>query len=385
MSTSALSFPTQRYYRIAVSTFFFIQGICFASWASRIPDIKNKLQLTDGQLGGILLGLPLGQLTAMAMSGYLVSKLGSKTTLTIGSLIYPAVLVLIGSIHNAWQLTAALFLFGISGNLTNISVNTQAVGVERLYRRSIMASFHGIWSLGGFAGGLVSTVMVTKNIAPQQHFILIYCLALILMLSARKFVLPRDAAAKTAKGPIFVKPDAAILRLGLIAFACMVCEGTMFDWSGIYFEKVLRVPKDLTRIGYVAFMCTMASGRLLADKWVTKFGVQTILKSSGLIILAGLLTAVIFPYLATATLGFLLVGIGVSSVVPMTYSLAGKSKTMLPGVALAAVSSIGFLGFLLGPPIIGFIAEAFNLRVSFTVIAILGLGTTLLAGKIKTD
>lgn len=385
MSTSALSFPTQRYYRIAVSTFFFIQGICFASWASRIPDIKNKLQLTDGQLGGILLGLPLGQLTAMAMSGYLVSKLGSKTTLTIGSLIYPAVLVLIGSVHNAWQLTAALFLFGISGNLTNISVNTQAVGVERLYRRSIMASFHGIWSLGGFAGGLVSTVMVTKNIAPQQHFILIYCLAFTLMLSARKFVLPRDAAAKTAKGPIFVKPDAAILRLGLIAFACMVCEGTMFDWSGIYFEKVLRVPEDLTRIGYVAFMCTMASGRLLADKWVTKFGVQTILKSSGLIILAGLLTAVIFPYLITATLGFLLVGIGVSSVVPMTYSLAGKSKTMLPGVALAAVSSIGFLGFLLGPPIIGFIAEAFNLRVSFTVIAILGLGTTLLAGKIKTD
>jgi len=385
MSTLSLSFPTQRYYRIAVSAFFFIQGICFASWASRIPDIKNKLQLTDGQLGGVLLGLPLGQLTAMAMSGYLVSKLGSKTTLTIGSLIYPAVLVLIGSVTNVWQLTAALFLFGVSGNLTNISVNTQAVGVERLYRRSIMASFHGIWSLAGFTGGLISTLMVSKNMPPQQHFIIIYLLALCIMLSARRFVLPRDAAVKAVKGPIFVKPDAAILRLGLIAFACMVCEGTMFDWSGIYFEKVLNVPKDLTRVGYVAFMCTMASGRLLADKWVTKFGVQNILKASGIIILAGLLLAVIFPYLIPATIGFLLVGIGVSSVVPMTYSLAGKSKTMLPGVALAAVSSIGFLGFLLGPPIIGFIAEASSLRVSFAVIAVLGLGTTVLAGKVKTD
>jgi MFS family permease len=385
MSTLSLSFPTQRYYRIAVSAFFFIQGICFASWASRIPDIKNKLQLTDGQLGGVLLGLPLGQLTAMAMSGYLVSKLGSKTTLTIGSLIYPAVLVLIGSVTNVWQLTASLFLFGVSGNLTNISVNTQAVGVERLYRRSIMASFHGIWSLAGFTGGLISTLMVAKNMPPQQHFMMIYLLALGIMLSARRFVLPRDAAVKAVKGPIFVKPDAAILRLGLIAFACMVCEGTMFDWSGIYFEKVLNVPKDLTRVGYVAFMCTMASGRLLADKWVTKFGVQNILKASGIIILASLLLAVIFPYLIPATIGFLLVGIGVSSVVPMTYSLAGKSKTMLPGVALAAVSSIGFLGFLLGPPIIGFIAEASSLRVSFAVIAVLGFGTTVLAGKVKTD
>jgi len=385
MSTLSLSFPTQRYYRIAVSAFFFIQGICFASWASRIPDIKNKLQLTDGQLGGVLLGLPLGQLTAMAMSGYLVSKLGSKTTLTIGSLIYPAVLVLIGSVTNVWQLTASLFLFGVSGNLTNISVNTQAVGVERLYRRSIMASFHGIWSLAGFTGGLISTLMVAKNMPPQQHFMMIYLLALGIMLSARRFVLPRDAAVKAVKGPIFVKPDAAILRLGLIAFACMVCEGTMFDWSGIYFEKVLKVPKDLTRVGYVAFMCTMASGRLLADKWVTKFGVQNILKASGIIILAGLLLPVIFPYLIPATIGFLLVGIGVSSVVPMTYSLAGKSKTMLPGVALAAVSSIGFLGFLLGPPIIGFIAEASSLRISFAVIAVLGLGTTVLAGKVKTS
>jgi MFS family permease len=385
MSTLSLSFPTQRYYRIAVSAFFFIQGICFASWASRIPDIKNKLQLTDGQLGGVLLGLPLGQLTAMAMSGYLVSKLGSKTTLTIGSLIYPAVLVLIGSVTNVWQLTASLFLFGVSGNLTNISVNTQAVGVERLYRRSIMASFHGIWSLAGFTGGLISTLMVAKNMPPQQHFMMIYLLALGIMLSARRFVLPRDAAVKAVKGPIFVKPDAAILRLGLIAFACMVCEGTMFDWSGIYFEKVLNVPKDLTRVGYVAFMCTMASGRLLADKWVTKFGVQNILKASDIIILASLLLAVIFPYLIPATIGFLLVGIGVSSVVPMTYSLAGKSKTMLPGVALAAVSSIGFLGFLLGPPIIGFIAEASSLRVSFAVIAVLGFGTTVLAGKVKTD
>jgi len=376
--------PTQRYYRIGVSVFFFIQGLSFASWASRIPDIKDKLNLGNGELGGVLLGLPLGQLTAMALSGYLVSKYGSKKTLSVAALLYPAILLLLASVNATWQLVAGLFLFGVCGNLCNISINTQGVGVERLYGRSIMASFHGLWSLAGFTGGLISTVMVANRISPFIHFSIIYIITFLLTISARNIILPRDGnRTEKTKSKIFVKPDRYIITLGLIAFACMICEGTMFDWSGIYFENVVQAPHSLSRLGYVAFMCTMAGGRFAADRIVTKYGVTFVLKISGLIILTGLLLAVIFPDIVTATIGFLMVGIGVSSVVPMVYSLAGKSKTMLPGVALASVSSISFLGFLIGPPVIGFIAEGSSLRWSFALVALLGLGTTLLAGKIN--
>jgi MFS family permease len=379
----ALSFSIQRYYRIAVSVFFFIMGFTFATWASRIPDIKNALGLSDAGLGSVLLGLPAGQMAAMFLSGYLVSKLGSKRTLIIAALAYPACLLILGSVTQTWQLIAGLFLFGIFGNLFNISVNTQAVGVERLYRRSIMASFHGLWSLAGFFGGLLSTFMVAANISPLAHFSYVLVFALLLMFSARRSVLPRDAHHGTStKGPVFVKPDGYIIKLGMIAFASMICEGTMFDWSGVYFQKIVQVPNELTRVGYVAFMSTMAGGRLAADWFVTRFGVKRILQFSGLFIVSGMLTAVILPYFIPATLGFLLVGIGVSSVVPLVYSLAGKTKTMLPGVAIATVSSISFTGFLIGPPLIGYIAQAANLRWSFTLIAILGLGTTIVSRKL---
>lgn len=380
----SLSFPVQRYYRIGVSAFFFIQGLTFATWASRIPDIKDALHLSDAMLGAVLFALPVGQLTAMGLSGYLVSRFGSKNTLTIAACLYPAGLVLLGTVTSLWQLVGALFFFGVCGNLSNISVNTQGVGVERLYRRSIMASFHGVWSLAGFTGGIISTLMVADRIPPFTHFCIVYAIGFLLMLVARKFILPRDAGADSKeKKKIFVKPDRYIITLGIIAFACMICEGTMFDWSGIYFEKVVHAPADLTRLGYVAFMFTMTIGRFTADWLVTRFGIERVLKMSGVFILSGMLTATLFPTVAAATAGFLLVGIGTSSVVPMAYSLAGRSKNMLPGVALAAVSSIGFLGFLLGPPIIGFISEATNLRFSFALVAILGLGTTIMAGKIR--
>ncbi len=382
----ALSFPTQRYYRIAVSTFYFIQGVIFATWASRIPDIQAMLHLSEGALGGVLFAMPVGQLTAMMLSGYLVNRFGSKTTLTLGAFLYPAALLLLGAVGDLWQLCAALFLFGICGNLSNISVNTQGVGVERLYRRSIMASFHGLWSLAGFAAGVAAAFMVAANVAPFQHFLAVYIVTLPVILVARRYVVPRDA--RPAQAPEqkkrMVKPDAFIITLGLIAFACMICEGTMFDWTGIYFEKVVHAPKALTRMGYIAFMSAMAGGRFISDAFVTHYGVKRILQASGIIIVAGMLLAVFLPDIVFATAGFLLVGIGTSSVVPLVYSLAGRSKKIPAGIALASVSSIGFLGFLLGPPVIGFIAEASNLRISFAFIAVLGLGTTLLAKRLGT-
>ncbi len=381
----AYSLPIRitRVYRIALSIFFFIQGIVFASWASRIPDIKTSLGLSDAALGGLLLALPAGQLAGMGLSGYLVARFGSRIVLLIAAFLYPGSLLLLGAAPSVMLLAAALVVFGLCANLMNIAANTQAVGVEMLYRRSILASFHGLWSLAGFTGGLVGGLMVAQQQTPFVHYLIIFSLSIVLAVVAGAYLLPRDVSKKDKTGRIFVKPDKNIVVLGLITFACMICEGTMFDWSGVYFEQVVHAPVTWSRLGFIAFMSTMAGGRFVADYFITKFGTQRILQCSGLIILSGLLLAVIFPYMVTSTIGFLLVGMGVASVVPMSYSLAGRSKTIQPGVALAMVSSIGFLGFLLGPPLIGFVAEGYGLRWSFTLIAVLGLGTTLLAGSLK--
>lgn len=380
MTDSRLS---RKAHRLAVAAFFFVVGLCFASWASRIPDIKQKLHLSDAGLGGVLFALPVGSMISMPFSGWLVARHGSKKIVTIAAICYPLMLVMIGFASSVLQLVPIVFMFGFLGNLCNISINTQAVGVEFLYGRSIMASFHGTWSLAGFTGAAIGALMVSRHIKPIYHFALICAGLVAMVLSARKFALEKDA--RDPGQPLFARPDSLLLKLGLIAFSCMVCEGTMFDWSGVYFQKVVNAPVALTTLGYAAFMGTMAGGRFIGDRVVNHFGKKKVLQVSGVVIASGLLLAVILPYIVTATIGFLLVGMGVSSVVPLVYSSAGKSKTLSPGVALTAVSTIGFLGFLLGPPLIGFIAQAFSLRVSFTLIAVLGFCTTLLASQVKWE
>ncbi|HMC86191.1 MAG TPA: MFS transporter, partial [Chitinophagaceae bacterium] len=169
-----------------------------------------------------------------------------------------------------------------------------------------------------------------------------------------------------------------------IAFCSMLCEGAMADWSGVYFQNVVKSPKEFITFGYVAFTAAMATGRFIGDSMVVKLGIKKVLQLSATLIPTGLFISILFPYLVAAIIGFLFVGLGVSSVVPLIYSLAGKSATMPAGLALAAVSSVSFLGFLIGPPLIGFIAEAAGLRLSFAVIAVIGLLPAILANRIKS-
>jgi MFS family permease len=378
------SISSMRAHRIAASSYFFIAGLTFATWASRIPDIQGKLHLNDAGLGAVLFALPVGLMVSLPLSGWLVSTFGSRKMVLAGALLYPLLLIPLSVADSVLQLTSALFLFGLASNLVNIAMNTQAVGVEKIYRRSVMASFHGLWSLAVFAGALTGTLFVSAGLAPVIHFSIVAVVACLLAIMSYKFALPGDANTGLRQKMI-VKPGKGILLLGLIAFCSMLCEGAMADWSGVYFKKIVEAPKPLITLGYVAFSSTMAMGRFAGDWLVMKYGVKKMLQLSGILITTGLIVAVFFPNLFSATAGFLLVGFGVSSVVPVTYSIAGKSSSMPASTALAAVSTIGFLGFLIGPPLIGFIAQGISLRWSFALVALLGFGTSLLAGKLKTQ
>ena len=382
MTTDSVLFAARRNYRIAVSSLFFLSGFCFSSWAARIPSIQQNLQLSDGGLGAVLLALPIGLMVSLPLAGWIVAKFGSRIIVISAAILYACTLPFIGFAKETWQLMAVLFMFGLGGNLLNIAMNTQGVGVEAIYRRSILASFHGIWSLAGFTGAAIGTFMISQHISPSSHFLMISGAALLIVLCAWSFTLATDSNTSIDQ-PIFAKPDKSLLNLGIIAFCCMICEGAMFDWSGVYFQNVVKARDAWIGAGYTAFMSTMAAGRFVADWLVTRFGIKKILQMSGVVIAAGLSIAIIFPDIVSSIIGFTLVGAGVSSVVPLVYSAAGKSKKVSPGVALAAVSTIGYLGFLIGPPAIGFIAQASSLRVSFVLIAILGLTTTLVASKTK--
>ena len=374
---------SRKTHRRAVGALFFLLGLCFASWASRIPSVQQKMGISEAELGGVLLAIPLGQLLSLPLAGWLVAKEGSRKVVLWGVVLYAVALVGLGWASSLYQLVPCLALFGIGGNLTNISVNTQAVGVERLYQhKPIMASFHGLWSLAGFVAAAVGSFMIGHAVPPGVHFVFIALFILVgLAVSAGSTV--REDSGVDPNQPIFVKPDKELLGLGAIAFCALICEGAMFDWSGVYFKKVIHADKDWVGAGYTAFMSTMAAGRFGADWLAHRLGPKRVIQLSGLLTATGLSIAVAWPTLPTALLGFLLVGFGTSAVVPLVYSAAGKSSHMSAGMALAAVSTIGFFGFLLGPPVIGFVAGATSLRVSFALIAVMGLAVSAVASRVR--
>nr|WP_262907963.1 MFS transporter [Hymenobacter sp. 15J16-1T3B] len=374
---------TPRTHRLAVAAWFFLQGLIFASWASRIPAIQQRMSLSEGDLGLLLLAIPLGQLPSLPLTGWLVHKYGSRRTSLAGAVIYSSALVGLGWAPTLWLLVPCLVLFGFASNLMNISINTQAVGVEALYDKPIMASFHGMWSLAGFTGAAIGTAMTGLDVLPEFHFLLIMALILLGAVLSWGGLLPHSRTDEAAEQPLFVLPDRTLLGLGAIAFCALICEGAMFDWSGVYFKKVVQADKDWVGAGYTAFMSTMALGRFGADWLTARLGARRVIQLSGCLTALGLLIAVLFPTLGPALLGFMLVGFGTSSVVPLVYSAAGKSTVMSAGMALAAVSTIGFLGFLIGPPIIGLVAGVTSLRISYSLIAVMGLCVAAVASRAK--
>jgi MFS family permease len=367
--------------RFSIAVCFFLAGLCFSSWASRIPDIKTLLALSDAQLGNVLFSLPAGLMVSLPLSGWMVTRFGSKRMLAAGIVLYACTLALIGLVAFTWQLVIILFAFGLWANLVNIAVNTQAVHVEKLHGRSTMAFFHGAWSLAGFLGAALALLFAYLDVTIQLHFLIVAMLISLSMTLLYKNLFSGETASSPAV--LFARPDKFLLQLGVIGFFGLACEGAMFDWSGVYFQKIVQPPAALTALGYAAFMSTMTLGRFIGDHFTNRLGRKKMLQISGILIAFGLTMAIVLPSLATASLGFMFVGFGVSSVIPLVYGAAGKSASTSPGMALAAVSSISFLGFLLGPPVIGWIAQTVNLQYSFALIAVLGLCITLMTSKAR--
>jgi MFS family permease len=375
---------TPRQLRIGAAIFFFISGFGYSTWASRIPTIKQELHLNDAQLGTVLFALPIGLMLTMPLTSRLLSTYSSRVIMLIGSIFLSLVLLLIGFSSTMLQLIIMLFCFGSARNLLTLSINTQGVAVQAMYHKSIMASFHGIWSLAGFAGAAVGLLMVYFNVTPAYHFTFVSIALTVFTLYFIKDTV-YQVPIKQERKPVFSLPDKYLIKFSFICFASMACENTMYDWSALYFQKEVNPDKTIATAAFVIYLVAMTTGRFVGDKLVTRAGIKTVLKFSGIFIFCGLMTAVFLPYTVTAALGFVLVGFGVSCIVPMIFSLAGKSKNMSSSSALASISTVGYLGFVLVPPFVGYIAQNASLRWSFGIIALLGGLIVYLVSKLQTD
>lgn len=347
-----------------------MSGLSFSTWASRIPTIKTNFGFNEAELGSILLALPVGSLLGLPISGWLVSRYNSRVPLAVGYALNMLSLTLIGFAQNTFSLIVSVVLFAFTTRIFNISVNTQAITLQKRLDKKVIGAFHGYWSLGGIGGILLSTLLLGLNVSLQQHFTAVALSMLAVTSYAYQFLLKGDRA-QTGNKLILSKPDPYILYLGLVVFLCAICEGGMFDWSGIYFQEIIKV--EIFTYGYLIFMTFMTASRFLSDFIVPRFGMpKTYLMSAGCII-SGIGMAIIFPYFWPAMIGFSLVGFGTAAVIPMSYALAGASKKYSAGMAISIIATYSITGMLVGPPLIGYLAHAFNLRVSFIIFALCGI------------
>lgn len=356
--------------RLFLSIFFFISGVCFSTWASRIPTIKETFNFNDAELGTILFFMPITSLIGLPISGWLVSRFDSRIPLLAAFILMTISLACIGFAETTVSLVAFICLFAFSLRMVNISVNTQAVTIQKQFDRKITGAFHGLWSAGGVIGVGISTVFVALEITMKYHLLIISAISILATFYCYQYLIRNDRTPSANKFKIG-KPDPTIVYLGLLLFFAAICEGGMFDWSGIYFREVVNV--DIFTWGYLIFIICMSLSRFVSDTMMERMGMPKTFIVSSCFIITGISLAIIFPSFWFSMIGFCLVGFGTAPVVPMTYILAGSSKKYSPGIVISIIATYGIAGMLIGPPLIGYLSHAFNLRISFIAFALSGL------------
>lgn len=360
----------KRKQRIALSVYFFLAGFCFSTWASRIPSIKAAFDFNEAELGNLLLAMPLSSLIGLPVSGLLVSRFNSRGPLVLATVCLSFALMSIGFAEDLFLLVTAICSFSFSMRILNIAMNTQAIRLQKSYGKKINGSFHGLWSTGGLTGVGFSTLMLKLNIGMPQHLLIVSIFSGIAAVSAYRFLLKNDKAPAGNRLK-FGKPDKFILYLGLLVFFAALCEGGMFDWSGVYFKEVIG--EEIFTLGYFIFMIFMATSRFFSDKLIEQIGMKKTYLISSIFIASGIATVIIFPFFWPALLGFSLVGMGVAAIMPMTFTLAGTSSKYSTGMAVSIVTTYSITGMLLGPPMIGYLANAFGLKLAFILFMVSGL------------
>lgn len=397
MLFSSLFFPRQNILlrqRIAICASFFIQGLLFATWTSRIPDIRAIFHLDDAQLGFLLLMMSLGQILGMPFNGWLVTRFGSKRMAILAGFLYGAVLIALGLISACFGemvigrhlFGGLLFMGGFISALSYTAVNTQGVQLEKCYKRSIMTFFHAMWSMAGFVAVGIAMILGFFHLSPSVHFMAIGLATSLLLCFSGGALCPDEAqnpqALSGEKPSMAWRFTPVMLLLGMTVLGCMLCEGAIYDWNGIWMRDIVQCLKTQEKTAYMAFLGAMVVTRFVTDGCVERYGVRRVLLLSSILLLLGFILMIggaqwavgSVPFMS-AVIGCAAIGIGASTMTPLCCAIAGKLKSIPPGIAIAEISTIGAMGFLIAPPLIGLVSKAINLKVAFGLMGVMALLT----------
>ncbi|WP_437581479.1 MFS transporter [Sorangium sp. So ce887] len=368
--------------RRAVSVMFVANGIAFASWAARVPAVRERLGLSDGALGLALLGIACGAILAFRAAGPLIARFGSRRVTRVSVVLLCAALPLPGLAPSFAALVAALLLLGASNGLMDVAMNAQAVEVERRHGRPILASFHGMFSLGGLIGAALGALAADRALSPAAHLLAVAAV-LAAAVTAAGGALSADArpelqATAAARVPAEGRSTRLVL-LGVIAFCSSIGEGAMANWSAVYLRDELHTSAAVAATGYAVFSLAMLLGRFSGDGLTQRFGAERLVRAAGLLVAGGLGAALIANVPTAMLLGFACVGAGLSIVVPLVFRAGASAPGVAPGRALATLATMSYGGFLVGPPVIGLVADHLTLRGGLALVVALVLVIVVLA------
>jgi predicted MFS family arabinose efflux permease len=351
---------------------FFIAGFGLAAWAPLVPYAKARLAIDDAALGLLLLCLGAGSVIAMPFSGALAARFGCRRMIGTGCLVVVIALPLLATLSHAPAMALALLLFGAGIGAADVTMNIQAIIVEKAAGRALMSGFHGLFSVGGIAGAGGVSLLLWCGASPLMAAIIADLIILGVLAWSGRDLLPYGSAAERASS-FFIWPHGVVLAIGLLCFICFLAEGAVLDWSALFLTSVRAMAASRSGLGYALFAVAMTIGRLAGDRVVRAIGGAWTLLFGGLTTAAGLALAVFVPAASAALAGFWMVGLGASNVVPVLYSALGRQRLMPFNLAVAAVTTMGYLGILCGPALIGFMAQATSLSVAFLCVAVLFL------------
>lgn len=372
--------------RIATSLIFLMFGAALGVWTARIPAVKATLGLSDGRLSIALLAFAAGCITGMALIGRLTDRFGSSRVLVPAALLEGALLIPPALAGGLVTLGVALFVFGAVHGTLNIAMNANAAEVERAHGRPIMASFHALYSIGGFLGAITGSLFAHAGLSVATTLTSVGLVAVALAALASQWVLPSSPAAvhltdSDDRGSAGRR--SLLVLFGVVVLCTLVGEGAAADWSAVYLRDDLGTSEGFAAYGYAAFAIMMTAGRLVGDRVAGRFGSVTLIRASGLIAAAGLGVGLLIGNPVAGVAGFGLLGLGVSCVAPQFFSAAAGVDPSRAGQALSTVVSIGYVGFLLGPIAIGAAATAVGLPTALWIPVALALFVTLSAGSIR--
>ncbi|HEX7103992.1 MAG TPA: MFS transporter [Nitrolancea sp.] len=366
--------------RMAVSTLFFVEGFVAASWFVRIPEVKDRLNLSSGELGISLLSLTIGLIVAMPIVGWLLTRIGSRAVARVTAFLFVIVPVLPVLAVNQATLMVGLVLYGAVAGVLDVAINVQGSTVEARMHRPVMSSFHGLYSAGGILGSAIGGGLAALGLSPRLHLFLVALIFGLLggIMSGR--LLP-EGPARHGRPPMFVRPTRLLAILGIIAFCALLNEGAMSDWSAVYLRDAIGTGAGMAATGFTVFSVTMAAGRLAGDRLAARFGAPLLIRLGGLVAALGLGLALAVPSLAASLIGFACVGAGMSFIFPLIVSAASRAGQIAPGPAIAAISTAGYVGLMAGPSSIGLTAELSSLRAALGIVVLLSLLVALLASR----